>query len=351
MATILLSVTFSYPIVSLVNMSRTRYSARIPYTFFFTILLSVAGIIIFNSCAAIMQGTTQDVRVIMPPGTQVTDVFGNDGDPMLIDHQNGYTSLRLKRKKDYTLKFAYKGQEAITVLSSSLEPGWVIADFTTFYGLIVDGLTGAWNSFDDPIRVRFPADTTLAMQTTLPLVEVNEGSLTPTLGIVVTGNAGLVFPMAESMGLSYGLGVGYQAFPRFTFFLEYEGGTSVDIFSQYSSYYSRTSFSHVNLECRIKALSNFYLTAGGGLSNISSDSLGTDRYVYNDTTGITSKGTFLTTPINKWMPTIFAGIGISGSTTYFELRHTFGLSHIFLPNGEIGKFETTTLTFGLNLPF
>lgn len=314
---------------------------RYCYYLFLIAAISVA----LYGCATIINGSTQDVQVIMPQGTQVTDAFGDEESPMIVHYHNGYTTLRLKRKKDYTLRFRYKGMEALTVLSSSLEPAWFIIDFLTFYGLIVDGITGAWDSFDDPITIRFPVDSSEKSNFIQPMAEV---APSPDNGIVLSGKLGLVFP---TVGISYGLGLGYEATPKFTFLLLYEGGSGTNILPNYSSYYAPTSYTHFNVECRYKMQSNFYITGGGGLSNITSDSLQLDRYSFNDTTGRLFQNPIHTAPANKWMPTLFAGIGITGSTTFVELRHTFGLLNIPLANGEVGKFETTSLTFGVNLHF
>ncbi len=318
---------------------------RIPY--FILVLISCA---VLYGCATIMHGSTQDVNIIMPKGTQVFDAFGNN--PMLVYSQGGNIALQLKRNKDYSLRFVYKGQEVTTYLTSSLEPGWLLADlFTYFIGYLVDGLTGAWNAFDDPIAIRFPSDTTLAATYVQPTVEVIDEYSSAKTGVVVSGNLGLVFPMEEFLATSYGIAVGYEAFPKFTFLLAYQGGTGVTILSQYSNYFGYGSYDHLNLECRFKAQGNLYLTAGGGISNITSDSLELDRSTYSDSLGRVIDSPIRSAPANKWMPTLFAGIGILGSVGFVELRHTFGLSAIPLSNGETGHFETTSLTFGVNLRF
>jgi len=279
-----------------------------------------------------------------------TDAFGND--PLSVHYHKSHTILSLQRKRDYSLRFKYTGQETDAFLSSSLEPAWVFADlFTDLIGYVVDGITGDWNSFDDPIFIRFPAATSIHADFTEPRIELGEDNWVPKTGIIVNAKLGFVFPMSEFLGLSYGFGLGYDAIPRFTFLLTYEGGSGVNILPQYSSYTTNGSYSHYNLECRFKMQGNFYITGGGGWSNITTDSLELYRYGYNDTTGIYYSNTLRTPPATKWMPTLFAGIGIAGQTSYIELRHTFGLSNIFLSNGEIGKFQTTSLTFGVNLHF
>src|ERR1700730_18090452 len=104
------------------------------FRYFLLALLSCAAL---YGCATIIHGTTQDVSIVMPKGTEVSEAFGNE--PILSYSPGGNVFLRLKRNKDYSLRFLYKGQEARTVLSSSLEPGWLFADlFTDFIGFIVD---------------------------------------------------------------------------------------------------------------------------------------------------------------------------------------------------------------------
>ncbi len=304
-------------------------------------------------CATIINGSTQDVTVIIPQGTQVSDVFENDGDLPITRHGNGDNTLRLKRKRDYTLRFRYKNQEVIAAIYSSLEPGWIAADlFTDLIGYVVDGITGAWNSFEDPIAIRFPTDTTQRSNIAPPIVEVGEETQSGKYGIVVSGKLGLVFPMINAEGFNGALGVGYDVNPKLTFLLAYDGGTGIDILSQYSLYnYFGATFTHYNLECRYKVQGNFYVTGGGGLSNITSDSLEINRYSFNDTTGQLFQNPIRTAPVSKLIPTLFVGVGLAGQTFYCELRHVLGLSKIPLANGESGTFQTTSLTFGINLHF
>ncbi len=304
-------------------------------------------------CATIINGSTQDATVIIPQGTQVSDVFGNEGNLQITRHYNGDYTLRLKRKRDYTLRFRYKNQEVIAAIYSSLEPGWIAADlFTDLIGYVVDGITGAWNSFEDPITIRFRTDTSQTAKFTLPTVEVIDETTSPKYGIVISGKLGLVFPMMSINGFNYALGIGYDVNPKLTFLLAYDGGYGVNILPKPSIYNSYGSqFSHYNLECRYKVQGGLYITGGGGLSNITSDSLEIDRYSFNDSTGRLFENPIRTAPVSKLIPTLFVGVGIAGSTFYGEFRHTFGLSNILLPNGENGTFQTTSIVFGVNLHF
>jgi hypothetical protein len=317
---------------------------RIAYSL--SVLLFCAAL---YGCATIINGSTQDVSVIMPPGTEISSEFGND--ITIIHKRDDNLLLRLKRKKDYALLFTNKGREAKIKITSSLDPGWIVADlFTDFIGYIVDGITGAWNSFDNFIIVRFPSDSIVTKEF-FPIAEVaQEDPTVENIGLVLNPKIGIVFPM-KSTGFTYGIGLGYRAFPKFTFLLDYEAGSGVDILSQYTPYYSAASYTHYNMECRYKMQGNFYIIAGGGLSNITTDSLDLQRYSYDDSTGNIFRNDIRTAPANKWMPTLFAGIGLSGTTTYFEIRQTVGLSKIPLSSGDLGTFGTTSLYFGLNLKF
>ncbi len=315
---------------------------RIRHLYIIILCAVVAG------CATIISGSTQDVTVIMPEGTRVTDAFGSD--PLRVYYYNNAAMLKLQRKKDYTLRFVYKGQERVAFLSSSFEPAWILADLFTYYvSYIVDGITGDWNSFDNPLIINFPSDTSKFAINSQLRPEMY-GEPVPKMGLTLSAKFGFAFPMSD-FGFTYGFGLGYDAITNFTFLIAYEGGNGIEILPHYTKFYTNTSYSHINLECRYKMQGSFYITGGGGISNITSDSLEMKRYAFNDSTGSFYQNDLRTAPINKWIPTLFAGIGIAGTTSYLELRHTFGLSSIPLSNGEIGKFGTTSLTFGINLHF
>ena len=123
---------------------------------FFLLIPALALSII--GCATIINGSTQDVTVIMPEGTRVADSFGSD--PLMVYYSKNTAMLKLQRKRDYTLRFIYKRQEKDVIVTSTFEPAWILADlFTDLIGYIVDGITGDWNSFHDPLFISFPADT------------------------------------------------------------------------------------------------------------------------------------------------------------------------------------------------
>jgi len=318
--------------------------------FTYSILLSLFCIAIYG-CATIINGSTQDVHVIMPEGTKITNRSGFDGEPIVIQNSNGYAILRLKRKNDYPLLFQYKNQQASIFLTSTFEPGWIVADFfTDFIGYIVDGITGDWNSFQYPITINFPTDTSTHENYSKSIVELNNNdSQIPKIGIILNPKFGLIF--SGDVGFLYGLGVGYEFTPRLSLTLAYEGGLNTQILPRYSNYYGTEYYSQINLECRFKASGNLYMTAGGGMSNITSDSLTLDRYSYSEITHRNYEDPISTAPLNKWIPSLFIGIVVSGQSSYIELRHTFGLSKLPLSSGEVGNFETTSLNFGLNLKF
>ena len=94
-----------------------------------------------------------------------------------------------------------------------------------------------------------------------------------------------------------------------------------------------------------KVFDDFYVTGGGGV-----------EYLRNDTlySSFTEKGIYhemVYPPKSGYLPSVFIGIGYSGSVGFIELRHAIGLSHFQLSNGDIGHFEITEVNFGLNLHF
>lgn len=108
--------------------------------------------LLLSGCAAILSGTKQRVSFTSdPPGAQVV--------------ANGQTicttpcSAELKKKNDYTIEIRKSGYApGRAQLESSVGGGWIVADilFGGLIGIAVDGLTGAWNSFDnDSVHVSF----------------------------------------------------------------------------------------------------------------------------------------------------------------------------------------------------
>ena len=98
---------------------------------------------IFNSCATIFKGSTDNVSFSSDPSGAKVYVNG-----ILL----GTTpvQLELKSKTTYTIEFKKEGYETRTVvLNNSVGAGWIVLD--VIFGLIpviVDAATGDWYELD-----------------------------------------------------------------------------------------------------------------------------------------------------------------------------------------------------------
>jgi hypothetical protein len=305
------------------------------------LLLAFTSLCVFG-CATIINGPTQDVRVFMPPGTRVTDAFQNE--PIVVVNSQHRTILRLMRTRDYDLRFLYKDQEANMLLTSSFDAGWLVPDL--WGGFFIDAITGCWNSFDNVYIVRFPNDTSHPTVSE-PMIEAYDPDAA---NFFLSGRAGIV--ANGNFGVFAGVGAGYDVNTHISLLFMYQQGGGLSILPSSSSYYTDGYYAQYNLECRYAIPQNFYLTCGGGISHITSTDIQQDRFTFNDTTGMLApSSTLRMASVDKWMPSVFAGIGLHGRSYFLELRHTFGLSNIAISNGEVGNFGITELTFGLNLHF
>lgn len=324
----------------------------------------LAFMLMCYGCATIFNGSTQEVSFSMPEGTEIIEENGEE--PFIIYSGKGSAILRLKRKKDYLLRFSYKDQEMSRRISSSLEGGWLIADLFAFYGIgyVVDAITGAWFSFDDRIFVRFPKDKVRDSTQSLslserPVFEYNRGLQRTKLGGIFTAFLGLNYPkgtrrnngyFSVDIPLQYGISVGYEVLPRLSLLLSNDGSSNISVLPHSSAYRSVSDYSTNSIGVRFRMHDNIYLSGGGGWTHITSDSLVFEGYGY-DIDGRRYDLSNFTAPVDVSMPSLYVGIGIAGSLGFFELRHSFGLSKISLSNGEIGKFQTTSIAFGLNVKF
>lgn len=100
-------------------------------------------IFVFNSCATIFKGSTDDVNFSSDPSGAKVYVNGD-----LL----GTTpfALELKSNKTYTLEFKKDGYETKTVLlNNSVGAGWIILDVLGgLIPIIIDAATGNWYSLD-----------------------------------------------------------------------------------------------------------------------------------------------------------------------------------------------------------
>jgi hypothetical protein len=302
---------------------------------------SLLIIILFYGCATIIHGTSQDVPIEMPKDTKVTSADGQ-AIPLMYRVMQGDTAtyLRLERDGYYLLRFSYQDQQVTTALESTFDAGWLILDYFTLYGLIVDAITGAWHSFDG-IAVHFPDDSSS------PYVEGLQPKNPKNIGVVLVVSTGLALPLGSgesefTVFNFFTLGLGYELSPKLTLLAEFNKGGPINIMPRYSDYRTDGSFSAYSIGGRLKIENTIYLSGGGGMTHITSTDLKYyDRY----------KPSLSYPPVDKTIGALYAGIGISGKFGFMELRHSLGLSKIPLSNGEFGTYETTALGFGLNLHF
>lgn len=97
-----------------------------------------------SGCATILSGSSDEISLSSEPSGAKVLINGiNEGKTPI--------KLKLKKGKEYAIEFVKDGYENKTFrLSYSLGVGWLVADIllTWFLGVLVDAVTGAWNSFD-----------------------------------------------------------------------------------------------------------------------------------------------------------------------------------------------------------
>lgn len=58
-------------------------------------------------------------------------------------------SFKLSRNEEYKIMFHKNGySNRVFILKPDFQGGWLVMDIFTVYGLIVDGITGAWHDWD-----------------------------------------------------------------------------------------------------------------------------------------------------------------------------------------------------------
>jgi hypothetical protein len=105
-------------------------------------LIAVAALI-FNGCALIFQGTSQNVNFDSGPGAAELWVNGA---------KVGVTPVKieLKRNQEYTIEFKKEGYQTKSYrITNGIGAGWVILDILGgLIPVVIDAATGAWYSFD-----------------------------------------------------------------------------------------------------------------------------------------------------------------------------------------------------------
>ncbi|MEI8133906.1 MAG: hypothetical protein WCH46_02365 [bacterium] len=300
-----------------------------------------------------INGTTQDVPVVMPGGTEITELSG--GGLTLVTLETGSTALRLNRKNDYSLKFTHDNHSVMTNISSRLDGGWLAADlFTYFVGYLVDAITGSWNSFDAGVLYPFgysSIDTTRYRGNFdfYPYV-VEKVPERNTVGIVISANAALEFVRDNMTEIAYGFGLGYRVAKEATISLEYEGGPGIGYFQNGSKYDFYASYNQISASCKLQIENSPFILLGAGATAMSVTSLKYTNFGY-DSLGRRIDASALYPDRTDWVPAIFGGFGICSKNFYCELRHTIGLSAVTLPHDEKERLESTSLKFGVILHF
>jgi hypothetical protein len=113
------------------------------YNFGAAFCLIVVAALIFNGCALLFQGTSQNVSFDSVPGA--AEVWVNGA-------KVGVTPCRiaLKRNQEYTIEFKKQGYETKSYrITNSIGAGWVILDLLGgLIPVVIDAATGAWYSLD-----------------------------------------------------------------------------------------------------------------------------------------------------------------------------------------------------------
>ncbi len=299
-----------------------------------------------------MNGSTQEVRIIAPPGTLVYDTSGVEL-PLIMSTRTIPSSLAivLRRNRDYNLLFRYKQSKVRTTLESRLEPIWLLGDFLFFYGFFVEPFTGDWNGFDDALRIQFPLDTLSAPRVT-PISEPDAAEiLFPQRGFVM-GGVGFIGPVTNEflefvLPVCLQVGIGYNVTHHTSIVASYNTGVNLDILPNTSKYQASATYSTYDIGARFRLPENMYLAGGVGWTQVTSDSL----IVNFSPSSSKYLGRFDRAPVDRSMPSFYAALGVSGKLAFLEIRHSFGFAGIPLPNREIGEFQVTSVVAGLNLFF
>ena len=105
--------------------------------------LIIFNFLIFSGCATIFSGSNESINFNSEP----------QGAKVLINgSEEGKTPLaaRLKKGKEYIVEFVKDGYDTKSMrMTYSVGAGWIVLDILAgFVGLIVDAVTGNWNSYD-----------------------------------------------------------------------------------------------------------------------------------------------------------------------------------------------------------
>ncbi len=98
-------------------------------------------LLFLTSCASIFSGSMDEVSITSEPAGSLVVI--ND-----IPYGHTPLSVELEKGETYRVEVSSDGYETgYAVLSNKLGAGWIVLDvFTGLIPLIVDAVTGAWNS-------------------------------------------------------------------------------------------------------------------------------------------------------------------------------------------------------------
>ena len=110
----------------------------------FAILLAASTLALSTGCATILKGKYQSLSVMSDPSDARVTINGSlVGKTPVVTRVNG--------TKEQVIEVSKEGYSTRTmIVTTSVGAGWIIADVLTgFIPLIVDVVTGDWNSLDN----------------------------------------------------------------------------------------------------------------------------------------------------------------------------------------------------------
>jgi uncharacterized protein YceK len=107
------------------------------------IILILSSFLVYSGCATIFSGSRDQIALSSEPAGAKVLVNGQDRGKTPV-------TLSLKKGKEYMVDFVKDGYEKKSImLTYSLGAGWLILDILAgIIGVLVDALTGNWNSLD-----------------------------------------------------------------------------------------------------------------------------------------------------------------------------------------------------------
>lgn len=296
-------------------------------------------LVVCCGCATIFNGKSQDVPVIVPDGTVITDADGvvHPIVRLPVGSDTGQF-VKLRRNKDYIMTFSYQGKEVTAYLDKKVDVAWVITDLLFWPILIVDVLTGAWHSFYG-MKVDFPADSTTNSESRLTAFELTDEQARRLGGNIMIGISRF-FPSDVFLFIPNGFfaGVGYQVTPELSIELT-ASQYSADLRPPRSIYLDMiTNEWSYQLGGRYRLIDDINVTLSGGLTDLSISNFSSRSS--EDVIQVDSSER------SKFVPSASVGIRYAPKNWFIELKHILGFSPLIFPNGERGWLQATSINFG-----